>query len=177
LEEVAPTTPPPPPVAPFEIVTVTSGRGGIASVIAFVSRLPPDFPLPVVLFETIPRPLIPSYTQHLARICKLSVVVAEHGEATARSGQLLVLPSETAICTGLNRFRATGEGTFLHSVAAIHGARTAAVVLAGTAQREKEALKTVAAAGGLALSEDTKTPVSEMANQVLGAVVVTTSHA
>jgi two-component system chemotaxis response regulator CheB len=90
-----------PPMGPaIEIIALASGKGGIASVIGLLSRLPTQLDMPIVLYEPMSGEAVTSYVSHLARICKLPIRVARTPEATCPPGELTVVTGGRASWIG-----------------------------------------------------------------------------
>ncbi len=147
-----------PPMGPaIEIIALASGKGGIASVIGLLSRVPPGVGLPVVLYEPMPRPMVASYVSHLARICRLPIRVAAAPVATCAPGELLVVPEGRATWTAPGALR-VAEGPpsalqFLRTLAEVYGGRAAGVLLRGECEEGAEGLSALRDAGGKTFSE------------------------
>lgn len=162
------------PAAPAaSIVAVVAGRGGIASVLALLARLPERLACPVVIHEPVPAELVPSYSRHLAKTCKLPVRVAAGPEVQCVAGEVLFVPALRAEWTSLDTLKleegATSATEFLRTVAAFHGAGTIGVVLAGSGDDGAAGLMAIKVAGGATFAESpTVTAVSGMPMAAIG---------
>jgi two-component system, chemotaxis family, protein-glutamate methylesterase/glutaminase len=147
----------PPIGAAIEIIALASGKGGIASVIGLVSRLPVQLDLPVVLYDPMPREVVASYVGHLARICRLPIRIAQSPEATCAPGELTVVTGGRASWIGPSVLR-VAEGPpsalqFLRTLAEIYGGRSAGVLLRGECPEGAAGLGALRDAGGKTFTE------------------------
>lgn len=138
--------------AAVEVIAIVAGKGGIASVIGLVSRLPSRLRVPVVLYEPTPPGLVSSYQQHLGRICKLKVRVATGAEAKCVAGELLVIPGVRTTWIDTKTLRldegAMSASDFFRGMSEILGPRGAGVILDGQGSDGAQGLGALRDAGG-----------------------------
>lgn len=78
-------------VARDRIIVIGASTGGPQTLVAILSSLPPDFSPPIIIVQHMPGiEFTQSLAEHLKRVCKLMVRVAEHNEIIARKKVYLV---------------------------------------------------------------------------------------
>jgi two-component system chemotaxis response regulator CheB len=167
VESRSPTARPAADRRQIEMIGVAAGRGGIASVLGLLSRLPAGLMCPLVLYEPVPPELVPSYTKHLGRICKLPVRLAAMPESRCALGEVLFVPALRAEWTRGGAIRleagAPSANHFFGTLGEIYGARAAGIVLAGSGNDGAVGLGSLSHAGGQTFAESpTRDVVSGM---------------
>ena len=150
-----------------DAVVIGSSTGGPQALTAVLSRLPANFPVPIVIVQHMP----PVFTRHLAnrlnQECALTVREAIAGEAL-QCGEVLIAPGDfhleiqrqgVAIRTMLqqgppeNSCRPAVDVMF-RSAAKIYGPALQAVVLTGMGQDGKRGAESIVQAGGSVIAQD-----------------------
>jgi two-component system chemotaxis response regulator CheB len=147
-----------------QAVAIATSTGGPAALQAIFSRLPGDFPVPILVVQHIASGFVGGLASWLGSTSKLEVKIAEHEEPLARgivylapddrhlgltSQGRIVLSSEAA----LGGFRPSGTFLF-ESAARALGAGALAVILTGMGRDGVEGLRRVRALGGRVLAQD-----------------------
>jgi two-component system chemotaxis response regulator CheB len=150
-----------------DAVVIGSSTGGPQALTAVLSRLPENFPVPIVIVQHMP----PVFTRHLAnrlnQECALTVREAAAGEAL-QCGEVLIAPGDfhleiqrqgVAIRTMLqqgppeNSCRPAVDVLF-RSAAKVYGTGLQAVVLTGMGQDGKRGAESIVQAGGTVIAQD-----------------------
>lgn len=166
------TTLPKRPLQRCEIVVIGSSTGGPQALTAVLTKLPADFPAPIVVVQHMP----PIFTNHLAnrlnQDCALEVLEAKGGE-TLRPGQVLIAPGDfhlelqrqgvqvRAIANRNppeNSCRPSVDVLF-RSAAAVYGPQCLGVVLTGMGQDGLRGSQAIVEAGGGVIAQDEATSV------------------
>ncbi|WP_034388779.1 chemotaxis protein CheB [Deinococcus sp. YIM 77859] len=145
------------------IVVIGASAGGVEALQALASRLPTDFPAPVLMVLHI-APYSPSVLPDiLNRCCALPAQHAQDGE-TAQPGRIYVAPpdhhllvenGELAVTKGPreNRMRPAID-TLFRSAAYTHGPDVTGVILSGLLDDGTSGLWTIKRLGGQAIVQD-----------------------
>lgn len=172
---------------PFDAVVIGASFGGPKAIEQIVSKLPDDFPLPLVVCQHIAQGMTAVWSGRLASTCPLEVCEATHGVAL-RPATLYIAPSgsEAALKNsraGLRLSLAEADPDALHapsidglfaSAAQELGCRTLAVLLTGLGRDGAEGMLSVRMAGGYTIAESAATADSHSmpgAAVDLGAVI------
>jgi len=150
-----------------DAVVIGSSTGGPQALTAVLSRLPANFPVPIVIVQHMP----PVFTRHLAnrlnQECALTVREAGAGEAL-QCGEVLIAPGDfhleiqrqgVAIRTMLqqgppeNSCRPAVDVLF-RSAAKVYSNSLLAVVLTGMGQDGKRGSECIVQAGGTVIAQD-----------------------
>ncbi len=155
-----------------DVVVIGSSTGGPQALNAVITKLPSNFPVPIVIVQHMP----PVFTKHLAnrlnQESELNVIEAAGGE-TLRAGQVLIAPGDhhlelirqgTAIKTRLtqappeNSCRPAVDVLF-RSAAKIYGNNCLGVVLTGMGQDGLRGSEHIVHFGGSVIAQDEATSV------------------
>lgn len=161
----SPSSPPSylPTPLPEPLVAVASSTGGPQALATILSRLPQNFPAPVVVAQHI----APGFTAGMAKwldgLSPLTVKIAEHGEVL-RAGTVYLAAPEHDVRVMPGRVVSLGppEGAFYHpscdillgSAAAVCGAQTVGVILTGMGNDGVKGMRTIKEAGGTTIAQD-----------------------
>lgn len=146
------------------VIAVACSTGGPAALEVLLSRLPGDFPAPILVVQHIADGFIEGLAGWLNTVCRLRVKVGQQGEPLAGSSVYLApdgchmgLADSRALCISreppVGGFRPSANFLF-QSAARVLGNRTIALVLTGMGDDGAEGLKAVHAAGGLVIAQD-----------------------
>jgi two-component system, chemotaxis family, protein-glutamate methylesterase/glutaminase len=167
--------PPPPPLvrAPalvrqrIDIVTIGTSTGGPTALVEVLSRIPQDFPVPIVLVQHMP----PIFTRRLAeRLDSHSKIQVQEGRAGAilRPGQAWIAPgnfhmtvkrSKTESCLELNQTPPANScrpavDVLFRSVAEAYTANVLAVVMTGMGADGMAGARCIRQVGGEVIIQD-----------------------
>ncbi|HZT78427.1 MAG TPA: chemotaxis response regulator protein-glutamate methylesterase [Vicinamibacterales bacterium] len=171
------------PAITADIVAVAVSTGGPAALADILSRLPADFPSPIVLVQHMPQMFTRFLAERLNAQTPLAVAEAADGQPL-RPGTVYVAPGDYhltvqkrngAIVAALDQqppmhAHRPSADALLRSVADTYGPRGLAVVLTGMGQDGVSGCEAVAHAGGRVIAQDEATSVVwEMAGLVVGA--------
>jgi two-component system chemotaxis response regulator CheB len=158
----APRPPRPAPRAP--LVAVATSTGGPAALYRLLSRLPADFPAPVLVVQHNAPGFMNGLVAWLGGGCGLAVKVAEQGEPLlphtvylapddrhlgVAAGGTALLSAAPAVCG----FRPSGTYLF-ESAARARGSSVVALILTGMGEDGVEGLRAVRQAGGQVIAQD-----------------------
>jgi two-component system chemotaxis response regulator CheB len=73
------------------VVAIGVSTGGPKALASILPELPADFPLPILIVQHMPPLFTASLAESLAKVCRLPVREAQHGEPV-RGGQILIAP-------------------------------------------------------------------------------------
>lgn len=151
------------------IVVIGASTGGPQALQHILSRLPPDFPLPVVCIQHIGNGFLKGLAEWLQSICAINIEIAAEGAAPMPG--TVYFPQEEAhllidgqgkfkysLETPLNGHRPSVNVTF-RSVAERYGSGAIGVLLTGMGSDGAEGLKAMADAGGMTIAQDEATSV------------------
>lgn len=157
------------PKALPEIVVIGASAGGPGAVAHILSRLPSDFPIPVVVVQHLGGEFVPGFANWLGRRCEIPVRVAMEGEYP-NAGTVWIAPGNFHI--QLNR---TGQfvlnsdkGTARHqpsinylfqSVADVYGSHALAVLLTGMGDDGADGMGVLRARGARTIAQDEETSI------------------
>lgn len=156
----------------IDIVAIGSSTGGPNALQAVLSKIPADFPVPVVIVQHMP----PIFTKHLAdrlrQLTLLNIAEAKRGDAL-EPGSVLVAPGDyhmtlrrigTSMRIDLNQ--STPENScrpavdvLFRSVTEMYGANVLSVVLTGMGQDGARGCEAIRSAGGKVIVQDEETSV------------------
>jgi two-component system chemotaxis response regulator CheB len=149
---------------PVQAVAIATSTGGPAALQAIFSRLPGDFPVPILVVQHIAKGFVGGLASWLGSASKLRVKVAE-GDEPIIPGNIYLAPDDRHLgMTSRGRIAVSPDspvsgfrpsGTFLfESAARALGARALAVILTGMGRDGVEGLRLVKASGGRVLAQD-----------------------
>lgn len=175
-ERVAPPVPAPPVPANranrIEIVAIGSSTGGPNALAEIMPQFPPDFPVPVVIVQHMPRMFTNLLSDRLNVISKLHVQECKGGEKLKR-GQVWIAPGDYHMTVSRvagdfvlslnqeppeNSCRPAVDVLF-RSVAQAFGPNSLAVVMTGMGTDGMRGASAIREAGGAVLAQDQATSV------------------
>ncbi|HHO68913.1 MAG TPA: chemotaxis response regulator protein-glutamate methylesterase [Gammaproteobacteria bacterium] len=165
-----PAAPAPEPVpAPgrYEVVAIASSTGGPVALQQVLTRLPADFPLPLLLVQHMPASFTPAFAQRLDQQCAIEVREAADGDRLA-PGRALLAPGGRQMRLeqqqGEVRVRIEAGPAGLHykpcadltfaSLAGVYGGRVLAAVLTGMGADGREGARRLKADGATVWAQD-----------------------
>ena len=156
----------------IDVVAIGSSTGGPNALQVVLSRIPVDFPVPIVIVQHMP----PIFTKHLAnrldQLCPLRVVEAQRGEQVCPGGvwiapgdfHMLLRRDGTDVRIDLNQ--GTPENScrpavdvLFRSATEVFGGNMLSVVLTGMGQDGARSCETVRSLGGRIIAQDEATSV------------------
>jgi len=158
------------------LVAIAASTGGPQALGALLSRLPAEFPAPVVVAQHIADGFAAGMVEWLDTLSPLRVRLAEEGEPL-RAGCVYVSPSEHHLTVTASRRAAFVEtqpndiyhpscDTLLTSVAEACGAQAVGVIMTGMGRDGAAGLERIHAAGGHTLAQDEASSVVYGMNRV-----------
>lgn len=160
---------PPTAKAPVRIVALGASTGGPPAVGQFLSLLPADFPVPILIVQHISRGFARGFVEWLGGLSPLPVYLATHHETIWR-GCVYVAPDDlqmgVAACGKIELSHAPPEhflrpsaSYLFRSVAETYGAAAAGVLLTGMGTDGADGLKRIKDAGGTTFAQDKESSV------------------
>ena len=171
-----PRVPPPPAARPAvddcRVVAIAASTGGPVALRQVLSRLPADYPLPLVLVQHMPGTFTPSFAARLDQQCAIHVREARDGDRLRPGTALLapggrqmeVLDSGGGLCVRVSegdpalRYRPSADVTFASLAEAVGGGVLAAV-LTGMGADGREGVRRLKARGASAWAQDEESSV------------------
>jgi two-component system, chemotaxis family, protein-glutamate methylesterase/glutaminase len=154
-----------------KILAIGASTGGPPALQHVLTRLPKDFPVPVVIAQHMPKLFTQSFAQRLNSISQIEVKEAENGEPL-KAGTALVAPGDTHV--GLKRrgnevvvefvnrtdyiYRPSVDH-LMGSVAAIYGAQSLGIILTGMGNDGLAGIKEIKSKSGYIIAQDEETCV------------------
>ena len=153
----------------FDILVIGASTGGPQALQHILSRLPADFPIPVICVQHICKGFLNALVNWLASNCPMHVKIAQSGE-TPKPGTVYFPPENTHL-------ELDADGRFLASIAPLSnghrpsidvsfkaasrrfGRAAIAVLLTGMGQDGAEGMQSIAQAGGLTIAQDERSCV------------------
>ena len=151
------------------VVAVAASTGGPDALSVILSRLPPKFPVPIVIAQHISDGFVSGMVGWLKTVSRIEIKIAVDGEALL-PGVAYVCPPENHMRISRGRkivfverhpkdiFRPSCD-TLLTSVGESCGAKAVGVILTGMGNDGVAGMKAIKAAGGVTLAQDEKTSV------------------
>lgn len=151
------------------LVVVGASTGGPIALKALLSRLPKNFPVPILIVQHISDSFVDGFAQWLGDTSGFEVQVAKHGEE-ARPGVAHVAPSESHMQVRANRTIELVDGPKEHGVkpsvsvlfrsaAAAFGAAATGVLLTGMGRDGAQELKALRERGSITFAQDRESSV------------------
>jgi two-component system chemotaxis response regulator CheB len=154
----------PPRHLPFRVVAIGASAGGLSAIQAILSRLPGNFPVPILIVQHLAAAHPSMMAQLLDAHTPLCVRWAQPGDTlvagtaylasrglhlTVNNGGVLALPDTARV-----RSCRPSADVLFHSVAASFGARAICVVLTGTGFDGRDGAAAMQRAGGRVIAQD-----------------------
>ncbi len=161
---------PPSPVLPLavaepylKILVIGASTGGPQAFEAVLSKLPANYPFPVICVQHISKGFLDSFILWLTDKVKLPVTVAKAGEKP-ELGRIYFAPDDANLeldAQGRFHLSLTPDSLYypsvdvtLHSLARYYRSKAIAVLLTGMGDDGASGLKAIADAGGLTIAQD-----------------------
>ncbi|MCM2373605.1 chemotaxis-specific protein-glutamate methyltransferase CheB [Aporhodopirellula aestuarii] len=168
----APTTPPLPlpplPNSPkssaARIIGIASSTGGPPALVQVLSRLPSEFPVPILVVQHIAQGFTQGLVEYLDSTVTLPVQLARAGELL-QNGRVYLSPDGYHLGTAVDRtaclstqppidgFRPSADFLF-ESLATVYGPRAVGVIMTGMGHDGVEGLGKLHTAGGRVIAQD-----------------------
>ena len=153
--------------APIRIAGLVASAGGPTALAAVLAELPRELPLCLAVVQHLPVGFAAAFARFLASRTALTVCIAD-GATAAAPGTVVLAPDDRhLVAISASRLgvidspacgghRPAGD-VLLRSLAQIHGARCAGVVLSGIGKDGSDGLGAIRAAGGVTIAQDAAT--------------------
>ncbi len=153
----------------IKVVVIGASTGGPQALQKLFSRLPSDFPAPIICVQHICLGFLQGLIDWLAKSCQLSIQIAQSGDIP-KPGRIY-FPAEK------QHLELDTQGRFIHSdappvvghrpsvtvtfesVAKFYGKATVGILLTGMGRDGSEGMQAIAQAGGLTVAQDEATCV------------------
>ena len=148
----------------FDVVVVAASAGGVQALTSFVSLLPHDFALPIVIVQHVDASHRSLLVEILGRSSTIPVVAVEDGSAL-RGGTIFIAPPDWHAVVNPDATMSLNQSELVHfvrpsadllfeSAAGSLGDRVIAVVLTGTGEDGASGVRAVHEAGGTVVVQD-----------------------
>ena len=159
----------PPPASQVRVVALGASTGGPPAVGQFLSQLPADFPVPVLIVQHISRGFARGFVDWLGGFSPLPVYLATHHE-TVWKGRVYVAPDDLHMGVAASgkielshapheHYLRPSASYLFRSVAEIYGPGSAGILLTGMGTDGADGLKKIKEAGGLTFAQDKESSV------------------
>ncbi len=167
----------PAPVAPtppvnirrgqIQVVAIASSTGGPVALQQVLTKLPADFPYPVLVVQHMPATFTPAFAQRLDQQCRVEVREAKDGD-TLRRGRVLLAPGGKQMRVEQDRgevrvriedgapglhYKPSADVTFA-SMADVYGGKVLATVLTGMGADGREGARKLKQQGAVVWAQD-----------------------
>lgn len=157
---------------PLDVLAIGVSTGGPNALAEVTSRLPRDFPIPILIVQHMPPTFTRLLAERLDKNCPLTVREAQGGE-TPSSGEIWIAPGDRHLVVegtpGWPRLSTNEEppenscrpavDVLFRSVAGVYGDRALALVLTGMGQDGLRGAEAIHNAGGKTVVQDEATSV------------------
>lgn len=155
--------------ARVRIVALGASTGGPPAVGQFLSQLPPDFPVPILIVQHISRGFARGFVEWLGGLSPLPVYLASHHETIWR-GCVYVAPDDLQMGVASSgkielshappeHYLRPSASYLFRSVAETYGAAAAGILLTGMGTDGADGLKLIKDAGGTTFAQDKESSV------------------
>ncbi len=150
--------------APIEVVVVGLSTGGPSALEQMLPKLSPEFPVPILIVQHMPKLFTGALAERLDKCCALRVEEAYDG-AVIRPGRIWLARDMDSARRGrvrlhqqapLNHCRPSVDYLF-HSAARMYGAGTLALMMTGMGADGLEGARAIHERGGVVLAQDEAT--------------------
>lgn len=160
------------PARHYDVVAIGTSTGGPVALQKVLTRLPADFPAPIVLVQHMPGSFTPAFAERLDKLCRIDVRQAEDGDLL-RPGLALLAPggkqmmverrsgqARVRILPGDDRlnYKPSVDITF-GSLARSFPGKTLGIILTGMGADGREGCRMMKQSGSVIWSQDEKTSV------------------
>jgi two-component system chemotaxis response regulator CheB len=153
--------------ATLRLVAIGTSTGGPVALQEVLTKLPANFPFPLLLVQHMPGSFTPAFAQRLNQLCQITVKEAEDGDVLkpavallAPGGKQMLLESRAGrqIVRVIDSeagqtYKPSVDITF-NSVAKVYPAQTLGVILTGMGADGREGCRSLKAAGSMIWSQD-----------------------
>jgi two-component system chemotaxis response regulator CheB len=155
---------------PVDLLVIGASTGGPVALQKVLSKLPADFPLPVLVVQHMPATFTPAFAERLNGLCQLHVKHAEDGDQLKRGGVILAPGAKQMIVTSKGRqihildgddrltYKPSVDVTFGSAAKAFPG-RVLGVVLTGMGADGKEGCRLLKQSGSTVYTQNEKSCV------------------
>jgi two-component system chemotaxis response regulator CheB len=155
----------------YACVLIGTSTGGPIALQKVLTRLPANFPAPIVLVQHMPASFTPAFAERLNKLCQIEVKEAKDGDVLQK-GVALLAPGGTQmmienrggykvrIITGDDRlnYKPCVDVTF-GSAAKVFPGKTLGIILTGMGADGKEGCRMMKQSGSVVWAQDEKTSV------------------
>lgn len=153
------------------LIAIGTSTGGPGALLEILRRLPPTFPIPLLIVIHIGRPFAPAFADWLDGQSPLRVSYASNGEALPTIGQarVIIAPPDSHLVLRGERLHLTNDperhscrpsvDVLFESLAAELGAQCIACLLTGMGRDGADGLLAIRRAGGVTLAQDESSSV------------------
>ncbi len=153
----------------IKIIAIGSSTGGPQTLEAILSKLPANFPLPIICVQHIGDEFLYGFVEWLASLCRMKVGIAKTGDLP-EPGTIYFPQAGTHLKIGSGgRFFYTSEPPYdghrpsitltFRSLADAYGSRLLSILLTGMGRDGAEGMQAVSKAGGVTIAQDKESSI------------------
>ncbi|MDX6245793.1 MAG: two-component system, chemotaxis family, protein-glutamate methylesterase/glutaminase [Frankiales bacterium] len=160
------------PIGPVEVIAIGASTGGPDALASILSKLPADFPVPIVIVQHMPPLFTRLFAQRLNSGCQITVREARDGDLV-EPGTVLIAPGDFHLSLrrdglavravthqeGPENWVRPAVDVLFRSVAEVYGERALGVVLTGMGQDGIRGVERLVGAGAQIVVQDEATSV------------------
>jgi two-component system chemotaxis response regulator CheB len=160
------------PIGPVEVIAIGASTGGPDALASILSKLPADFPVPIVIVQHMPPLFTRLFAQRLNSGCQITVREARDGDLV-EPGTVLIAPGDFHLSLrrdglavravthqeGPENWVRPAVDVLFRSVAEVYGERALGVVLTGMGQDGIRGVERMVGAGAQIVVQDEATSV------------------
>lgn len=153
----------------YHLVAIGSSTGGPRALRTIFEKLPPDFPVPIVVAQHMSAGFMKNFVEHINKICSLRVRIAETG-VKMEAGNIYFSPDNQhlRVMEGMTlelirsmdgKLYIPSVDVLFDSIAHSEGKRAIGVILTGMGNDGADGLRHMADAGAYTIAESEETSV------------------
>lgn len=152
-----------------KLVAIGTSTGGPVALQTLLTKIPANFPVPIVLVQHMPASFTPAFAERLNRACQISVKEAEDGDVLRPGTALLAPGGQQMMISGRGQVKVLPGDERLHykpcvdvtfgSAANVFGKEVLAIILTGMGADGTEGARMLKGQGATVWSQDEATSV------------------
>jgi two-component system, chemotaxis family, protein-glutamate methylesterase/glutaminase len=154
---------------PVKLVAIGTSTGGPVALQTLLTKIPANFPVPIVLIQHMPSSFTPAFAERLNRACQISVKEAVDGDVLRPGCALLAPGGQQMMISGRGQVKVLPGDERLHykpcvdvtfgSAANVFGKEVLAIILTGMGADGTEGARMLKGQGATVWSQDEETSV------------------
>lgn len=154
---------------PIKLLAIGTSTGGPVALQTVLTKIPANFPIPIVLIQHMPASFTPAFAERLNKVCQITVKEAVDGDLLRPGTALLAPGGQQMMISGRGQVKVLPGDERLHykpcvdvtfgSAANVFGREVLAVILTGMGADGTEGARLLKAQGATVWSQDEATSV------------------